>query len=65
MKKLIPFCLAAALAVPSISFMPLNNTAFAPQFGTATAEAAASTANAPLITQQKLANGTVTIYDYG
>lgn len=65
MKKLIPFCLAAALAVPSISFMPLNNTAFASQFGAATAEAAASTANAPLITQQKLANGTVTIYDYG
>ena len=64
MKKLIPFCLAAAFVAPAISFVPANNIAVAPQFAAA-AEAAAPTVNAPITTQQRLAKGTVTIYDYG
>ena len=64
MKKLIPFCLAAAFAAPAISFVPANNIAVTPQFA-ATAEAAVPTVNALITTQQRLAKGTVTIYDYG
>ena len=57
MKKLIPFCLAAAFVSPAISFVPANNIAVAPQFAAA-AEAAAPTVNAPITTQQRLAKGT-------
>ena len=56
MKKLIPFCLAAAFAAPAISFVPANNIAVTPQFA-ATAEAAVPTVNALITTQQRLAKG--------
>lgn len=65
MKKLVLLCLAATLTVPAFStsiFAQNSVTPNAPTVNTIIAKASLKT---PHITQEQLADGQVTIYDYG